>query len=299
MADDQIQVTITADGSDFAAAMQNACSVAQASFSGLQQSSAAACAGIDACGKNAPTNLNKGKQATEDWAKSFANLQGAFNNSISGMILGTTTWQKAVQRLSQTALSDLLNATEKGVANWLLSEIAKTTATEAGVAERTAAESAGQSTGIAQMVMSALKAISTSAAQAAANTYASVSAIPYVGWLLAPPAAAAAFAAVLAFGSNLPSAAGGLWNVPSDMLAMVHKQETILPAGIAQPMRQFFSGGGAAGQGGGGGDSYAITVQAIDTQSGAQFLMSNAGVIAQGLAREIRNGNAALRGAMK
>jgi hypothetical protein len=79
------------------------------------------------------------------------------------------------------------------------------------------------------------------------------------------------------------------------MLAMVHKQESILPANIAQPMRDFFTGGGA----GGGGDSFAITIQAIDTQSGAQFLLNNASVIAQGLARELRNGSATLRKAMR
>lgn len=299
MADDQqIQVTITADATDFAAGMQSACSAAQASFAGLQQSSQAVNAGINSLGPAAQKSAKTGKSAIDDWSKSFSNLQGVFNTSINGMILGTTTWQKAVQKLSQTALSDLLNFAEKGLVGWLTSETAKTAATEAGVATRTAAESAGQSTGIAQMALGALKAISGSAAEAAANTYASVSAIPVVGWVLAPAAAAAAFAAVLAFGGKVPSAAGGMWTVPSDMLAMVHKQESILPAGVAQPMRDFFAGGGAAAQGGGG-DNYAITIQAIDTQSGAQFLMNNSGVIAQGLARELRNGNATLRGAMK
>ena len=299
MADDQqIQVTITADASDFTAAMQGACSAAQASFAQLKQSSTAASAGVDAVGTSGKHAGQSGKTAVEDWTKSFANLQGAFNTSINGMILGTTTWQKAVQRLSQMALSDLLNAAEKGLVGWLTNETAKTAGTEAGVAARTAAESAGQSTGLAQMAMSALKAISGSAAEAAANTYASVSAIPYVGWVLAPAAAAAAFAAVLAFGGKVPSAAGGMWSVPSDMLAMVHKQESILPAGVAQPMRDFFAGNPATGSGQAG-DSYAITIQAIDTQSGAQFLMSNSAVIAQGLARELRNGNSSLRGAMK
>ena len=122
-------------------------------------------------------------------------------------------------------------------------------------------------------------------------------AFPMSAWSLAPAAAAAAFAAVLAFGGKLPSSAGGLWNVPSDTLAMIHKQETILPAHIAQPMRDFFTGGGATA--GGGGGNYAITIQAIDTQTGAQFLMNNAGTIAQGLAREMRNGNSALRSALK
>jgi hypothetical protein len=297
MADDQIQVQITADTSSFESAMQNAASAAQTSFEKIQQAAEAAGNAVDKAGTKGRGVGQTGKKAVDDWAKSFANLQGTLNNSISGMILGTTAWQKAVQRLTQTALSDFLKATEKSLVTWLTSETTKTAATDTGVAARTAAESTGQSAGIAEMMMNALKAITGSAAESAANTYANVSAIPYVGWILAPAAAAAAFAAVLAFGGKLPvgSHAGGLWNVPSDTMAFIHKQETILPAHIAQPMRDFFTGGAAAR----GGDAYAITIQAIDTQTGAQFLMNNAGAIAQGLAREMRNGNAALRSALK
>ena len=42
------------------------------------------------------------------------------------------------------------------------------------------------------------------------------------------------------------SAAGGEWNVPSDQVAMVHKNESIIPAAVATPMREFFSTGGKA-----------------------------------------------------
>jgi hypothetical protein len=296
MADDQIQVQITADTSGFETAMQNAANAAQASFDKIKQAAEGAGAAVNNAGTQNHHAGQTGQRANQDWAKSFSNLQGTINSSITGMIMGTTTWQKAVQKLTQTALSDFLKATEQSAEKWLVSELTKTEGTTAGVTARTEAESAGQSAGLADMLMGALKSISTSAATAAANTYSSVSQIPYVGWILAPAAAAAAFAAVIAFGGKLPSSAGGLWNVPSDTMAFIHKQETILPAHIAQPMRDFFTGGGAAG---GGGGNFAITIQAIDTQTGAQFLMNNAGAIAQGLAREMRNGNSALRSALK
>ena len=297
MADDQIQVQITADTSGFETAMQNAANAAQASFDKIKQAAEGAGAAVNNAGTQNHHAGQTGQTANKDWAKSFSNLQGTINSSVTGMIMGTTTWQKAVQKLTQTALSDFLKATEQSAEKWLVSELTKTEGTTAGVTARTEAESAGQSAGLAEMLMGALKSISTSAATAAANTYSSVSQIPYVGWILAPAAAAAAFAAVIAFGGKLPSSAGGLWNVPSDTMAFIHKQETILPAHIAQPMRDFFTGGGAAA--GGGGGNFAITIQAIDTQTGAQFLMNNAGAIAQGLAREMRNGNSALRSALK
>jgi hypothetical protein len=299
MADDQIQVQITADTSGFEAAMQNAANAAQASFDKIKQAADGAGNAAANTGRRGQNASRTGAKATDVWTKSFANLQGTFTNSINGMILGTTTWQKAVQKITQTVLSDFLKASEQTVVGWLTGETTRTAATQAGAAARGAVENTSQSEGLAQMMMNALQAITGSAAEAAAHTYANVSAIPYVGWLLAPAAAAAAFAAVLAFGGKLPvgSHAGGLWNVPSDTMAFIHKQETILPAHIAQPMRDFFTGGGAAA--GGGGGNFAITIQAIDTQTGAQFLMNNAGAIAQGLAREMRNGNSTLRSALK
>ncbi|HWE72503.1 MAG TPA: hypothetical protein VG328_05030 [Stellaceae bacterium] len=296
MADDQIQVQITADTSQFEAAMANAAAAAQASFDKIKQAADGATSSINGAGQQNRTAGQAGERANQEWGKSFSNLQGTINSSITGMIMGTTTWQKAVQKLTQTALKDFLTATEKSAESWLVSELTKTGSTEAGVAARTEVENAGQSAGLSDMLMSALKEISTSAATAAAKAYAAVSGIPYVGPILAPAAAAAAFAAVLAFGGKLPSSAGGLWNVPSDTMAFIHKQETILPAHIAQPMRDFFTGGGATA---GGGGNFAVTIQAIDTQTGAQFLMNNAGTIAQGLAREMRNGNSALRSALK
>jgi hypothetical protein len=295
MADDQIQVQITADTSGFETAMQNAANAAQASFDKIKQAAEGAGAAVNNAGTQNHHAGQTGQRANQDWAKSFSNLQGTINSSITGMIMGTTTWQKAVQRLTQTALSDFLKATEQGVVGWLTSETAKTDGTASGTAARKEIESAGQAEGLADTLMGALKSISASAATAAANAYAAVSAIPYVGPFLAPAAATAAFAAVIAFGGKLPSSAGGLWNVPSDTMAFIHKQETILPAHIAQPMRDFFTNGSTAA----GGGNFAITIQAIDTQTGAQFLMNNAGAIAQGLAREMRNGNCALRSALK
>src|SRR5581483_5818863 len=56
------------------------------------------------------------------------------------------------------------------------------------------------------------------------GTYAAVAQIPYVGWILAPIAAGAAFAAVAAY-EGLASLDVGAWNVPHDMVAQIHKGE--------------------------------------------------------------------------
>jgi len=99
------------------------------------------------------------------------------------------------------------------------------------------------------------------AAAAARRTYASVSAIPYIGWILAPPAAAAAFAAVLAFerGGIIPGGIGEA--VP--MLG--HGQEMVLPAHVSNWVLQ---AAGARPDGSGGSSNFhyhAPEVSAFDS----------------------------------
>lgn len=83
----------------------------------------------------------------------------------------------------------------------------------------------------------------------AVSAAASVAIIPYVG----PFLAIAAFAAFLAMGianaemihaAPLPMFDKGAMSIPYDMPAIVHKNETILPAGFAEEFRDVISGGG-------------------------------------------------------
>ena len=314
MADDHIEVEITADTTQLESAMQRA---------------GAACQRL---GASATSAAEKSKRKTEDWTNAFKPLQHAFDQSISGMILGTTTWQKAVKRLGQMAVSEMVGVADKQLATWVGKELGMTAATKSGTQTRQGAEEQSESGFLGLIgnmllkwlgletaktdgtatnnaaraaieaaaaklaVLRAVGQIEVDAAVAAAGAMAAISAIPYIGPALAPEVAAETYATTMGWatglGAGLFSAAGGAWNVPADTLALVHKQESIIPAAVAQPMRDFFSGGAS------GGASYAITIQAIDTQSGAQFLMNNAPLIAKSLAREMRNGNPALRKAV-
>lgn len=134
------------------------------------------------------------------------------------------------------------------------------------------------------------KQIMNAAYTAAANTYESVSSIPVVGWILAPAAAAATFAGVEAF-DNVASAAGGWDNVPADQLAQIHKNEMILPAHIADFVRE-----GAMGQSGGGdsagarGDTHHWNINAMDGKSVARVLSSNPDAIRKAASRAMNPG---------
>lgn len=116
------------------------------------------------------------------------------------------------------------------------SQTAQTAATETGVAARTSAEKAGQSAGLLTQVEAGSKAIMNDAYQAAAATWAAVAQIPVIGPFLAPPAAAAAFAGVMAFDA-LTALDAGAWEIPQNMPAFLHKGEMVVPENFASGLR--------------------------------------------------------------
>jgi hypothetical protein len=161
----------------------------------------------------------------------------------------------------EMALSDKTSA-QQGMLWHLLFGQQQTSATVSNAAAQTAAVTAGaqaqvtaqttaKSEGMAQSIAMGSAQIMNDAYQAAAGTYQAVAQIPYVGWLLAPAAAAGAFAAVAGF-DVLTSAAGGQLQVPFDgQLTELHRNEMVLPASIAGRMRDHFAGSPNSGAGGG------------------------------------------------
>ena len=212
------------------------------------------------------------------WQSLMQPIQRAFDTSITGMILGTTTLQKAVANIAQSILAEFVNLGVKMVTNWIASELSMTTATEAGAAARTAADSEGMAAGLAIKAANAVKSIMTDSAQAFSGIFA------FLSPLMGP--AAAGEATVMAAASGIASAAGG-WVVPSDQLAMVHQNEMILPANISQGLQNMISAGGA----GTGASPVVINVSAIDSQDVKRFFHSNGSVLVNALNKAMRNGS--------
>jgi hypothetical protein len=92
--------------------------------------------------------------------------------------------------------------------------------------------------------LAAVSEVTSYAAVAGAAATASAAAIPFVGWVIAPGAGAAAFAAAMSYQAALLSAEGGAWSIPSDTLALVHKNEMVLPAREAEGLRANIDSGG-------------------------------------------------------
>jgi hypothetical protein len=227
-------------------------------------------------------DLQAVQASQRNWQSLMQPIQRAFDTSITGMILGTTTLQKAVGNIAQSILAEFVNLGVKMATNWIASELAMTTASEAGAAARTAAEGEGMAAGLAMKAANAVKSIMTDSAQAFSGIFAFLA--PMMGPAAAGPAAAGE-ATVMAAVSGIASAAGG-WVVPSDQLAMVHQNEMILPAGISQGLQNMISGGGGAGS-----TPIVVNVSAIDSQDVRRFFQSNGSLLVGALNKAMRNGS--------
>jgi hypothetical protein len=134
------------------------------------------------------------------WQSLMQPIQRAFDTSITGMILGTTTLQRAVANITQSIIAEFVNLGVKMVTNWIASELAMTSATEAGALARTAAEGEGMAAGLAIKALNAIKSIVTDSAQAFAGIFAFLA--PIMGPAAAGPAAAGEATVMAAAGGS-------------------------------------------------------------------------------------------------
>jgi hypothetical protein len=216
------------------------------------------------------------RQATEEkkarWRHFFSGLESGFDDAMGGILNASMSlndgWQRILRGMGQVLDQFII----RSVKAWILGENQKEAATVASVMKRVAMESWGAIQTVAVTVWAALKSIMIKAYEAAAAAFKALAGIPYVGPVLAP-AAAGALAAVMSFGSKVASAAGGWGRVPYNQFAAIHKDEMVLPAKYANPMRDMLEGG----EGSGTSETYNINITALDAKSLNQYLKSNRG----------------------
>ena len=157
-------------------------------------------------------------------------LKGQESFSQSAIQMGDKLLQKGIEWAFQKA------------ASWAESELGMTASSAANQAAQTAIQEEGKA---AQATTQSAQ-IMNNAYTAATGAYSAVAGIPIVGPFLAPVAAATAFAGVMAF--DVISAAGGMDKVPFDgMPAILHANEMVLPAHVANPLRQAAANMNASG----------------------------------------------------
>lgn len=216
-----------------------------------------------------------GNKAAMDQKNAIQNALGPLNagieKSLQGLLSGTMRWSEAFKNIWKS-----LGATvDKFLSDMAMNYLKKKQA-EVGIewwasVQKVAAASWGAIKSVALSAWQAIMTIGHRAWEAAAAAYASISEIPMVGPFLAPAVAAGLLAAVIGMGSHIASAAGGWHTVPNDQLAMIHKDEQVLPAKYAEGLRNLIEGGGAQG----GGFSPTFHINALDAKGVERVLRDN------------------------
>lgn len=233
------------------------------------------------------------RKASQQGEELFKTLEKSSDTALAGIIKGTESWQQAMFKVFQDLeikfAQILLNlglqfarTQVQNLTSSLSADAQEVASNQAKNDAITASNQAAASTSATSRAAQVIKNIESDAAAAYSGVYAYMS--PVLGPAAAIPAAAA-FASVAAM-EGLVSLDVGAWNLGSDMVAQLHQGEMVVPQTFAQGLRD--------GAGLGGGDNYTININAIDTQTGTQFLRNNANQIASIISGQVRNFNSNL-----
>jgi phage-related minor tail protein len=221
------------------------------------------------------------------WQDRLRPINQAFQQSINGMIQGTQTLRQSMAKIGESIAAKFIEQGISMVVNWVANEAAKTTATTVGAASRATVEATAAAASKASDAATGKSQITSAAATGAAKAYQAIVGIPYVGPVLAPIAAGVAFAGIEAFSGMISSARGGWERVPFDgAMTELHKDEMVLPAHIANPMRQMAMKGGQGGNAAG-----PVHIHTTDPRGFKDMLRRNPGVIADAIKNANRRGH--------
>lgn len=169
------------------------------------------------------------------WSKMLAPISSAFSTAIRGVIQGTTTLKDAVKNILQSIVLSFIDMGIQMLTEWIATQLGMTTVTTTGAQTRAAIQVESDAVSAASTKMAALSQIPPLAAVAASGAAAAMASIPYVGPILAAAAFAETMALVLS-SLSLVAAEGG-YDVPGNVMANLHAREMVLPAHLADRVR--------------------------------------------------------------
>ncbi len=237
-------------------------------------------------------------QAVQDsqkqWQSLLQPIQRALDTSITGIIMGTTTVQKALSNLAQSIIAEFVNSAVQSVFGGLGKLLGASLAGSSGSSGGSGNQDFwGGITGAGDDIVGGGVSnglFGSDGLFGALGLGSLVSGGGIFGSLFKGIGSLFGFER----GGIVPSAQGG-WMVPSASLAMLHANEMVLPANISQGLQSMITNGGGGGALGGGA-TVMFNVSAMDSQSVAKFFQSNGNVLVAAINRAMRNG-ATLRSA--
>ena len=234
------------------------------------------------------------QNSQKQWESLLQPIQRALDTSVTGIIIGTTTVQKALSNLAQSIVAEFVNSAVQSVFGGLGKLLgASLVGSASGGGGSGNQDFWGGITGAGEDIVGggiSQGLFGSSGLLGALGLGSLVSGGGIFGSLFKGVGSLFGFE----HGGVVPSAQGG-WMVPSTSLAMLHANEMVLPANISQGLQSMIANGGGSG-GSAGGANVMFNVSAMDGQSVAKFFQSNGNVLVAAINRAMRNG-ATLRSA--
>jgi hypothetical protein len=233
------------------------------------------------------------QNSQKQWESLLQPIQRALDTSVTGIIIGTTTVQKALSNLAQSIVAEFVNSAVQSVFGGLGKLLGASLVGSASGGGSGNQDFWGGITGAGEDIVGggiSQGLFGSSGLLGALGLGSLVSGGGIFGSLFKGVGSLFGFE----HGGIVPSAQGG-WMVPSTSLAMLHANEMVLPANISQGLQSMIASGGGSG-GSAGGANVMFNVSAMDGQSVAKFFQSNGNVLVAAINRAMRNG-ATLRSA--
>jgi hypothetical protein len=192
------------------------------------------------------------QEVSREWSALGNSMRNSFSQALTGIIDGTETMGQALRNIFNSIAMSVVESLAKMAAQWAIQH--------------------------ALALLFNKQEASSNAAVAATGAAKSAAQIPYIGWILAIPAAAAVFAAATGY-----SAESG-FDIPSGLnpVTQLHQREMVLPQELADRVRNLTGDGGAT--------HVHLHVHAIDGQSAHDFLMKNQDAVAKTMTSLVRKG---------
>jgi hypothetical protein len=213
------------------------------------------------------------------WDDLVAPIERAIDTSVTGIILGTTTVQKALANLAQSIIAEFVNSAVKGVFGNIGNLFGASLFGDGGDQDFSGG------------ITSAGEQVFGGAVAESSGLGGLFGAGGILGGLFKGIGALFGFAR----GGIVPSAQGG-WAVPSlgpgGVLAQLHSNEMVLPANISEGLQNLIAS--PTGLNAGGGPAPVVVnfgVQAMDSQDVARFFRSNSSALVAAINNAMRNGS--------
>jgi hypothetical protein len=196
--------------------------------------------------ERAQLDTQAAKESMKSYDQFFQHVSQGFSSAIGSWMEGTKTFGKSMAQLWNSIVVDFVESLAKMMVAWVEHHIQKLIVHQVENEGEVASDASATAQKDQISLISSLKRIGHDAAAAAAHAFESVmGAVPFpLNLVLAPVAAAAAFAGVMAF-ESLASARDGMVS-GAEQLALIHKNEMVLPAPLSQGFQSIIGRMGGA-----------------------------------------------------